>query len=116
MESKTNLIRMNGREHEINCLNDFVMEKKILLRNLVRCKKCGDIIESRSTHDHQVCKCGFVSVDGGLEYTRVNGEEKDYEALYRWMTVDNEPMMSPIELIRALDHKTSRARREIIKN
>lgn len=63
------------------------MARKILLRNRVRCKKCGDTIESKTTHDHQACKCGAVSVDGGLSYTRVLGEPKDYETLYHWMTL-----------------------------
>lgn len=64
------------------------MTKRILLRNKVRCKKCGDIIESKTTHDHQICKCGAVHVDGGRQYTRVLGEPKDYETLYRWMTIE----------------------------
>ncbi len=50
-------------------------------RNAIRCKHCGEIIESRHTHDFQVCKCGRCFVDGGLEYLRWGGEPEDYEDL-----------------------------------
>lgn len=36
----------------------------------IRCKKCGDVITSRHTHDFVTCKCGSVSVDGGDDYLR----------------------------------------------
>jgi hypothetical protein len=36
--------------------------------NKIQCKYCNDIIESKSVHDFKKCKCGKVSVDGGLEY------------------------------------------------
>ena len=41
-----------------------------LIRNRIRCKKCGQIIESTHVHDFKYCKCGSVFVDGGLEYCR----------------------------------------------
>ena len=43
---------------------------KKILRNAVRCKKCGDIIESKTRHEFQTCTCGNVSVDGGHIYLR----------------------------------------------
>lgn len=49
--------------------------------NKIRCKKCGDIIQSKRTHEMRVCRCGAVSVDGGLEYLRRCGNEDDYEEL-----------------------------------
>ena len=54
--------------------------KKILV-NRIKCKKCGDVIESKNRHDFQSCSCGAVSVDGGLDYIRRCGEEDDYEEL-----------------------------------
>ena len=39
-----------------------------ILVNKIRCKKCGDIIESKSVHDFRFCKC--ESVDGGHDYLR----------------------------------------------
>ena len=38
--------------------------------NKVKCKICGDIIESKFRHDFKTCKCGKVSVDGGLDCIR----------------------------------------------
>ena len=62
-----------------------------ITRNRAKCKICGDVIESRNTHDYVTCSCGAVSVDGGLDYLRrsfieegcfeelstVGGEESD---------------------------------------
>ena len=39
--------------------------------NKIKCKKCGDIIESKSVHDFKWCSCGAVAVDGGHEYLRM---------------------------------------------
>lgn len=38
--------------------------------NRIQCGFRGDIIESKSVHDHKPCKCGSVSVDGGTSYLR----------------------------------------------
>ena len=38
--------------------------------NKIRCKKCGDIIESFSVHDFKFCQCRSVAVDGGHAYLR----------------------------------------------
>jgi hypothetical protein len=42
----------------------------MILSNQVECLKCGDKPFSRHRHDYQTCKCGNVSVDGGMDYTR----------------------------------------------
>lgn len=49
--------------------------------NKIKCKKCGDIIESTSVHDFKWCSCGTVAVDGGHEYLRRLGNEEDFEDL-----------------------------------
>lgn len=41
-----------------------------ILQNKIRCKRCGDEIDSRSVHDFVTCSCGACSVDGGHEYLR----------------------------------------------
>ena len=38
--------------------------------NKARCKRCGDIIESKKRYDWIDCSCGQVSVAGGLEYIK----------------------------------------------
>lgn len=55
------------------------MDKIIL--NQIRCRKCGDVITSRSVHDFRYCSCKACGVDGGTEYLRRVGECKDWEDL-----------------------------------
>ena len=58
------------------------MEKKgEIISNKIKCKKCGDIIESKSTNDYKRCSCGAVAVDGGKDYLKRIGSEEDYEEL-----------------------------------
>ena len=45
----------------------------------LRCIKCKDVVESRSVHDFQACKCGAIFIDGGNEYTRIGGHPEDME-------------------------------------
>jgi hypothetical protein len=47
---------------------------KKILKNKIRCNKCGDEIESTNRHDFKFCKCGAVAVDGGLDYLRRCGD------------------------------------------
>ena len=49
--------------------------------NKIKCKKCGDIIESLHRHDFKFCKCGAVAVDGGKDYLRRLGNLGDWEDL-----------------------------------
>lgn len=41
-----------------------------IVKNKIKCKKCGDIIESITVHDYKKCKCGAIAVDGGTEYLK----------------------------------------------
>ena len=49
--------------------------------NKIKCKKCGDIIESIDVHDFKWWSCGTVAVDGGREYLRRVGNKEDFEEL-----------------------------------
>ena len=58
------------------------MEKKEeIISNKIKCKKCGDIIESKSTNDYKKCSYGAVAVDGGKDYLKRIGNEENYEEL-----------------------------------
>lgn len=58
------------------------MEKKEeIISNIIKCKKCGDIIESKSTNDYKRCSCGAVAIDGGKGYLKRIGNEEDYEEM-----------------------------------
>lgn len=52
------------------------MEK--IKRNAVKCRHCGQVVESKTRHDLQVCQCGRVAVDGGKAYLRRLGNAGDY--------------------------------------
>ena len=62
---------------------------KRILKNAIRCKCCGDVIESDDTHELVSCSCGACVVDGGHDYLRRLFRDKDcYEELS--VTVDDE--------------------------
>lgn len=70
------------------------MREKII-RNRIRCKKCGDIIESKFTHDYKECSCKRCFVDGGHEYLRRGFIEKgDFEELSE-IIIEKEGMKCP---------------------
>ena len=48
-----------------------------IIKNAIQCKKCGNIIESKSVHDFVPRSCGDCSVDGGHEYLRRCGNMED---------------------------------------
>lgn len=50
-----------------------------MLKNIAKCKKCGDIIESKHRHDFVQCRCGAIFVDGGQDYIRRGGDQFDEE-------------------------------------
>lgn len=52
-----------------------------IIHNKIRCKKCGDIIESKSVHDFVWCSCKACAVDGGHDYLRRIGNLEDWKDL-----------------------------------
>lgn len=66
---------------------------KMLRRNAIRCNKCGDEIESRTTHDYKACSCGACAVDGGLDYTKRIGNSADFTDISVYEEVDPEENM-----------------------
>ena len=56
-------------------------KKEEIISNIIKCKKCGDIIESKSTNDYKRCSCGAVAVDCGKNYLKRIGNEENYEEL-----------------------------------
>ena len=43
--------------------------------NKAQCLKCKEILESKDVHDYKTCSCGYLSVDGGLEYCKRNCQD-----------------------------------------
>ncbi len=63
-----------------------------IIRNAIRCKHCGDIIESKHRHDFVSCSCGSCHVDGGLDYFRrgfMHSPEEDFIDLSETIEVDD---------------------------
>jgi hypothetical protein len=58
-------------------------------KNKIKCKSCGDIIESKSRHDFRECSCGKCFVDGGLDYQRLGFPDGNMED---WIEVIKEPI------------------------
>lgn len=52
-----------------------------VISNKIRCRECGDVVESVHRHDFRFCKCGTVAVDGGREYLRRVGNLEAIEEL-----------------------------------
>jgi len=55
-----------------------------ILKNSIKCKHCGHVIESKHRHDYVTCSCGKVAVDGGKDYLKrafATKPENDYEEL-----------------------------------
>lgn len=48
-----------------------------ITHNRARCRKCGEIIESETTHDFKQCSCGSIFVDGGHDYIRRGYADED---------------------------------------
>ena len=55
------------------------MDNLKIIVNKIKCKKCGEIIESKSVHDFKFFQCGAVAVDGGHDYLRRCGNREDWE-------------------------------------
>lgn len=49
----------------------------ILIKNLIQCELCADVIESTYRHDYVECSCGSCAVDGGYDYLRRSYQEED---------------------------------------
>ena len=65
-----------------------------IIRNAIRCKKCGDIIESETVHDFKFCSCGSCAVDGGHDYLRRCGNREDWEELSKAEKVEGKDSLT----------------------
>ena len=62
-----------------NEYSSFVRLSMVIIKNAIRCNRCGDEIESTGTHQFVTCSCGTCSVDGDHEYLRrCAPSEKDF--------------------------------------
>ena len=59
-------------------INKEEMEKE-RYQNAIVCKECDNLIYSVMRHDCRCCECGNCSIDGGKNYTSINGDPDKYE-------------------------------------
>lgn len=74
----------------IKTREDVLCMQKIT-RNAIRCKHCGDVIESVNRHDFVTCSCGCCSADGGHDYLRrgyLHSPEEDFEEMSACAEID----------------------------
>jgi hypothetical protein len=53
----------------------------MILRNRARCRRCGDVIESKHVHDFKFCSCNGIAVTGGRDYVGRLGDPERIEEL-----------------------------------
>lgn len=74
-----------------------VVKMDKIITNKIKCKTCGDVIESFFTHDLKRCKCGAVEIDGGKEYLRRSA--KNLDDIIELSTVINEDEIQEKDII-----------------
>lgn len=52
-----------------------------IIKNKIKCKYCGNILESKSRYDFKFCSCGKVSIDGRRLYLKRSGNPGAWEEL-----------------------------------
>jgi tRNA(Ile2) C34 agmatinyltransferase TiaS len=60
----------------------FIDTSKTYNRNRAKCTRCNTVVESKHKHDFVTCKCGNLSVDGGLDY-----KKRTYNEAEQWLEV-----------------------------
>ena len=75
------------------------MKARLIARNIIKCKRCGDVIESKDRYDFKYCSCGKCAVDGGTDYLRRCGNLDDWEDLSEYKEVEVEPKYQQGDLV-----------------
>jgi len=63
---------------------------KKIIKNMIKCNWCGEIIESKYRHDFVTCRCGCCSVDGGTDYLKRSFAHTIYDFTELSVYEDNE--------------------------
>lgn len=95
-EARMKILEEMATERRVFALSEEALHKRLngrrilkvegkkelhLVKNSAMCLKCKEVLVSRTRHDFVTCKCGAVSIDGGLDYRRVLAKESDYKSL-----------------------------------
>lgn len=62
--------------------------RRKIKHNKIRCKLCGDVIESTYRHNWVDCSCGACYTDGGKDYLRRGWDQRkgDYDDIIEDLT------------------------------
>lgn len=73
--------KFDGKDHVvISGLNAKEMEEH-RYQDAIHCLKCDEVIYSKYRHDFHYCTCGSVAIDGGRDYTKITGNQEDFETV-----------------------------------
>ena len=65
----------------------FEGERYFLVRNMIQCTMCSEVIETRAVNDYIRCRCGHVAISGGFEYpNQFYGKPEDILDVSIWKT------------------------------
>lgn len=70
------------------------------MRNRAKCKVCEDVLESFHRHDYVTCKCGQISIDGGLDYFKASAI--DFDNFLRLDDNDNEIVVGFVDDVKEI--------------
>ena len=87
--------------------------KTKIIKNSIRCKKCGEVLESKTRHDFVCCSCfresdgrEGVACDGGHSYLRWLAQSPDdFEDLSETRPYTEEELKEKEEKIKKFLHK-----------
>ena len=60
---------------------------KRIIRNAVKCRLCGDVIESKKVYGIVECGCGAIAIEGGKRRLRRSGDILAIEELSKTVEV-----------------------------
>lgn len=65
----------------------FEGERYFLVRNMIQCVECSQVIETHAVNDYYQCRCKRIAISGGLEYTnQFYGKPEDILDVSIWKT------------------------------
>jgi hypothetical protein len=83
MFDESDIEEMQDQIEKLNNMVHDIQVKVGMKINKIKCLECSQIMESKYTHDFQMCTCdNSAFCDGGTEYQRVGA--KDLNAIQIW--------------------------------
>lgn len=84
------------------------------MRNRAKCKLCNEIIESFYRYDYITCKCGEISISGGLQSLECSA--KNFSNFLRIDDVGNEMVVRVVDKDEQNDEVPKPTKKEMIES